>query len=395
MSKPVEKIKVAHVIARVNVGGAALHVMHLAGKLCPPEHPDFESHLYCGYVGRGEADMSYVAEGLGVPMTYIPELVREVEPRNDWTAFWKLYRAFRHEKPLVVHTNTSKAGFLGRTAARLAGVPVVLHTFHGHVFEGYFSKRKTEFFIMLERLCARLTDHIVVMSAELKRQFIEVYHLCEPERILLENVGFDLQLFAAYKRQNSTFRQTFNIPESTPLVALIGRFVPIKNHDLFLQAAALVHAQRPEVQFVLIGDGERRAEIEALVTSLNLDTVVTFTGWVRDVHAVYAALDCFVLSSKNEGLPVSMIEAMAAKVPVVSTNVGGVRDLIIDSTYGALIPPDDAEALAAGILRALDKDGLNLEQTQRHVLETYDISVVAQTHAEIYKRLLRKKGYAV
>jgi len=388
-------IKVAHVIARVNVGGAALHVMHLAGKLRPPEHPDFESHLYCGYVGRDEADMSYVAEGLGVPTTYIPEMVREVEPRNDWIAFWKLYRAFRKEKPLVVHTNTSKAGFLGRTAARLAGVPVVLHTFHGHVFEGYFSKRKTQFFIMLERICARMTDHIVVMSAELKRQFVEDYHLCEPERILLESVGFDLKPFAAFERKNSTFRKQFNIPEDVPLVSLIGRFVPIKNHDLFLQAAALVHAQRPNVHFVLIGDGERRAEIEALVDSLKLKEVVTFTGWVKDVQAVYAALDCFVLSSKNEGLPVSMIEAMSARVPVVSTNVGGVRDLIIDPTYGALTPPDDAEGLAQGIMRALDKEGLDLEHTQRHVLDTYDISVVAQTHAEIYKRLLRAKGYAV
>jgi glycosyltransferase involved in cell wall biosynthesis len=388
-------IKVAHVIARVNVGGAALHVMHLAGSLRPPEHPDFTSHLYCGYVNKGEADMSYVADALKLPMTYIPEMVREVEPRKDWIAFWKLYRAFRREKPLVVHTNTSKAGFLGRIAARLAGVPVVLHTFHGHVFEGYFSKRKAQVFITLERLCARLTDHIVVMSAELKRQFVEEYHLCEPERILLESVGFDLQPFAVYKREDSTFREQFGIPPDVPLVALIGRFVPIKNHDLFLQAAALVHAQRPDLHFVLIGDGERRTEIEALVDRLGLRDVTTFTGWVKEVQAVYAALDCFVLSSRNEGLPVSMIEAMAARVPCVSTDVGGVRDLIIDPTYGALTPPDDAPALAAGIIRALDRDGLDLDHTQRHVLETYDIAVVARAHAEIYKQLLRKKGYAV
>lgn len=409
-------VRAFQVIARLNVGGAALHVMLLAARLDAPEtpppkspysefregdfkaadsHSPFQSKIVCGVVGENEADMRYIADDLNVPIQIIPELGREISLRGDLLTLIKLVRLFRREKPLIVHTHTAKAGFVGRVAARLAGVPVVLHTFHGHVFQGYFGKRKTQVFILLERLCAWLSDGVIVLSGELKRQITEEYRICRPDKAIILEIGFDLRPFADFRRSESSFRRDYGIPEDAPLIGIVGRLVPIKNHDLFIRAAAKVQGVRPAVRFVLIGDGERRAEIEALIAQLGLTDSVTLASWIIETKPVYAALDALVLSSKNEGVPVSIIEAMAARVPVVSTDVGGVRDLIRDSTFGAVVPVDDGDAMAGAILRALDRDGFDLDAAQRHVFATYEIGEVARKHAELYTRLLTAKGYHV
>lgn len=383
-------IRVLHLIARLNVGGAALHVMLLASHLSPP---DFESRIVCGVVSPDEADMGYVAAKKGVPVTIIKELGRELSLRGDLRTLYLLWRLIRREQPDVVHTNTAKAGFVGRIAARLAGVPVVTHTFHGHVFSGYFSPRKTQFFILLERLSARLADRIIAPSAELKRQLVEQYHICPADQISVIEVGLDLEPLTKVKDQTtlSDFRAQHNIPANAPLVGVVGRLVPIKNHDLFLQAAAQVHAQRPAVHFVLVGDGERRAELTALTKSLGLAECVTFAGWATDVLPVYRALDVLVLSSRNEGMPISVIEAMAAGVPVVSTCVGGVPDLIPEPRFGALVPPDDPKAMTVAILRALDGTGYDLVGAREFVLGVYDMKRLAERTGALYRELLAKK----
>ncbi len=385
-------IRVLHIIARLNVGGAALHVMLLASHLAPP---DFESQIICGVVSPNEADMGYVAAEKGVPVTVIKELGRELSLRGDLRTLYLLWRLFRRERPDVVHTNTAKAGFVGRVAARLAGVPVVIHTFHGHVFSGYFSPRKTQFFIWLERVCARLADRIIAPSAELKRQLTEQYHICAPAHISVIEVGLDLAPLTKVKMAaEDNFRTQHAIPVDVPLVGIVGRLVPIKNHDLFLQAAARVHDQRPDVHFVLVGDGERRAELTALTELLGLTHCVTFAGWATDVLPVYRALDVLVLSSRNEGVPISVIEAMAAGVPVVTTKVGGVPDLIPEPGYGALVPPDDPDAMAAAILRALDKSGYDLEGARDYVLSIYDMKRLAERTGSLYRELLNARRSA-
>ncbi len=380
--------RVMHLIARLNVGGAALHVMLLAAHLCPPE---YESEIVCGVVGADEADMSYIAAEKGVPVTVIRELGRELSILGDLVTLYKLWRWMRREHPAVVHTNTAKAGVVGRLAARLAGVPVVVHTFHGHVFQGYFGQPKTRLFILLERLCAPLADRIIAPSAELKRQLTEDYHICAPDHIDVIEVGLDLAPLTQLTRHSGTFRASHHIPTTAPLIGIVGRLVPIKNHDLFFQAAARVHEQRPEIYFALIGDGERRAELTALVTTLGLSERVRFTGWVTDVLPVYSDLDVLVLSSRNEGVPISVIEAMAARVPIVATCVGGVPDLVPDPRYGTLVALDDPAAMAAAILRALDQTGYDLDAAQQFVTGIYNMQRLAARTSDLYQELLAAK----
>jgi glycosyltransferase involved in cell wall biosynthesis len=383
-------IKVMHIIARLNIGGAAIYVIQLTAALGAP---DYHSQLVCGVVGQSEGDMRYVAEEKHLPVSMIPSLGREISPLGDLATIYQLWKLIRRERPDIVHTHTAKAGFVGRIAARLAGVPIIVHTYHGHVFAGYFSPARTRLFLLLERFCARLSTRVITLSAALKRELSEVYRIAPPDQIEVIPLGFELDRLAALKRHEGAFRAQHHIPEAAPLIGIVGRLVPIKNHDLFLQAARIVHAQLPGAFFALVGDGERRAELVAMAGSLGLADRVRFTGWIADVPPVYSALDALVLSSNNEGLPVSLIEAMAAGVPVVSTSVGGVPDLLDGGQLGAVVPPGDAQGMAAGIVRALTDPAARAvaEKARTVTLQQYDIrQSVAQTDA-LYRRLVQAR----
>ena len=379
-------------VARLNVGGVAMHVISLADRLRAPGMPDFDSRIVCGVVGPNEADMSYIAADKAVPVTIIRELGRELTLRGDLLTTIKLWRLIRRERPDVVHTNTAKSGFVGRIAARAAGVPVVVHTFHGHVFQGYFGPRKTRVFLNLERLCARLSDRIIVPSTELKRQIAEQYRVCSAEKIDVIGVGLELDKLAALPRHTGSFRAQQTIPADAPLIGIVGRLVPIKNHDLFLHAARMVLDRQPDAYFTVIGDGERRAELTALAVSLGLSERVRFTGWITDVAPVYSALDALALCSYNEGLPISVIEAMAARVPVTATNVGGVADLLPDPKFGALVPSGDAAGLAEGLLNGL-RGQYDLEAAQSYILAHYDMEALAQQTARLYRKALTARQH--
>jgi glycosyltransferase involved in cell wall biosynthesis len=259
----------------------------------------------------------------------------------------------RRERPDIVHTHTAKAGFVGRLAAWLAGVPIIVHTFHGHVFAGYFGQRKTQLFLTLERLCARLSAAIVTLSPALKHELSNVYYVTPEHKIEIIELGFEMERFASVQHDQGDFRQLYGIPADVPLVGIVSRLVPIKNHDLFLRAAKCVTQQVPDAHFTIVGDGERRKALEAMAQALGIAERVHFTGWIKDPLPVYNALDVLVLCSRNEGLPVSLIEAMVAGVPVVSTDVGGANDLLQGGTLGAVVAPDNPDALAAAIIKAL------------------------------------------
>ncbi|MCU0463259.1 MAG: glycosyltransferase family 4 protein [Anaerolineae bacterium] len=344
-------IKILRIIARLNIGGPAIHVSLLTAKLNDSE---YQSTLVCGSIEPGEGDMSYYAAQHGVTPVVVPELSRALNPLRDLRTLWTLWRLIRREKPDVVHTHTAKAGFVGRWAAKLAGVPVIVHTFHGHVFEGYFGPRKTRLFLILEQLTSRVSDVILTLTEGLRRELADKYRVTRRERITVLPLGLDLQPFADTPRKPGTFRQVWNIPADVPLVGISGRFVPVKNHMLFLEAAALIRAQRPDAHFVMVGDGELRAEVEAQIHALGLRSAVTITGWQRDLTIAYADMDVFVISSVNEGTPVTVIEALAAGCPVVATQVGGLPDLLEGGRFGALTPSGDAGALASAVLKTLD-----------------------------------------
>lgn len=381
-------IRVMRIIARLNVGGPAIHVTLITEAM---QSPDFENTLVCGHIGEHEGDMAYLAEEYGITPIYIAALERELAPLRDVVTLFKLWQLIRRMRPDVVETHTAKAGFVGRIAAWLAGVPVRLHTFHGHVFHGYFSPAKTRLFLWLERLTAQLSDRLVTISPSLRDELVHTYHIAPAEKFAVVQLGLDLKPFADTPRKTGDFRAQFNIPSNAPLVGIVGRIVPIKNHALFLNAAQRVREDIPNAHFVIVGDGELRANVEAQVSALSLQEAVTFTGFLRDLRPVYADMDALVISSDNEGTPVSIIEALAAGVPVVSTAVGGVPDLLKQGAYGRLTPPGDAEALANAISAALRNGIDNRQAIQEEIIAQYHISRLVADLSTFYRDLLAAK----
>jgi glycosyltransferase involved in cell wall biosynthesis len=251
----------------------------------------------------------------------------------------------REYRPHIVHTHTAKAGTLGRVAARLAGVPVVVHTYHGHVFHGYFSPARTRLFLAVERWLARCTDCLLTVSDTVRQELLSL-KISVPERLRVMPLGLDLDRFLVCDSSRGQLRAELGIDPEALLVGMVARLVPIKRHEWFLQAAAEVARRHSRCQFLVVGDGERRAGLERLVHRLALNSRVHFLGWRQDLERIYADLDLVVLTSANEGSPVSLIEAMASAKPVVATRVGGVPDLVEDGITGLLVPPENPAALA-------------------------------------------------
>jgi glycosyltransferase involved in cell wall biosynthesis len=254
-------------------------------------------------------------------------------------------------RPAIVHTHTAKAGLLGRLAARAAGVPTVVHTFHGHVLRGYFSPPKQAVFRGLERLLAKAADALVAVSESVKQDLVEL-GIAPAPRIRVIPLGLEL-LPLAGELPRGALRLEAGISAEAPLVGMVGRLVPIKDVPTFLAAARLVRASRPDVRFALVGDGDERPALEALCRSLGMDGSVRFFGWRRELAPVYGDLDVVVNASRNEGTPVALIEALAAARPVVATAVGGTPDLLGRGERGRLVPPGEPQALAEAVLEAL------------------------------------------
>lgn len=388
MNEAQRPLRVMRIIARLNVGGPAIHVTLLTRQFSERGH---DSCLICGAVGADEGDMIYYAEQHGVAPVILPELGRSIHPLRDIATTYKLYRMIRAFQPDIVHTHTAKAGFTGRVAAWLARVPVIVHTFHGHVFSGYFSPAKTRLFLWLERITARMSDTIITLTDGLKRELADEYRVAPAAQFTVLPLGLDLAPFAQTGRHAGDFRAAHGIPPDVPLVGIVGRLVPVKNHALFFAAAAQIHAQRPDVHFAIIGDGETRAELEAQVAALGLRDVTTFTGWQQHLPPIYSDLDVSVISSKNEGTPVSVIESLAAGCPVVATAVGGLPDLLDAGALGRLVPPGDADALAAAILETLAHPP-QADTAQALMLERYGIARLVDDLESLYRDLLRRKG---
>ncbi len=379
--------KIVHLISRLNIGGISPYVIPITALLRTAGYP---SALIVGKLGKGEGDMSYLAERVGVQPIYVPQLGRDISPLRDLATVGQLYRLLRREQPTIVHTHTAKAGFAGRLAAKLAGVPLIFHTYHGHVFHSYFGAAKTRFYIALERFGAALSTRIIAVSPNLRREIGEVYRIAPPRKVALVVPGYDLSALRDVRRPFGDFRARFGIPAEAPLVGIVGRLVPIKHHALFLSAMAQVARAIPQARFAVVGDGELRAELEAQARALGMAEAVIFTGWQGDLAAIYGALDCLVLCSKNEGLPSAVIEALVTGVPVVATAVGGVVDMLADGR-GALVPPNDARALAEAtlnVLRDLPAAQARAQTFRQAAYDLYHIAPSAERLIAFYREFL-------
>jgi glycosyltransferase involved in cell wall biosynthesis len=343
------KVRVLRLFSRLNVGGPSIHVILLTGGLA---ERGYETRLLVGHEGEREGDLEDFARENGVGFVRVPGLGREIRLLADAGVLLRLYRAIREFAPHVVHTHTAKAGFLGRIAARLAGVPVIVHTFHGHVLRGYFGRAKTAIYRGLERWLGRSSAALIAVSEAVKRDLVEL-GVAAPGKIRVVELGLPLrELAGALPR--GVLRAVTTFPDSAIVIGIVGRLVPIKDVPNFLKAAAVVARAHEQAHFAIVGDGELRADLERLARELGIEARVHFFGWRRDMTAIYGDLDVVVNCSRNEGTPVALIEALAAARPVVATDVGGTSDVLRGGTLGRLVPAGDSAALAAAIIATLD-----------------------------------------
>lgn len=378
--------RIVRVVSQLNISGPALQAVLLTSAL---DDMDYDCILIGGTTVHDSDSMRYIADEYGIEPIIVPEFAYN-NPIGAIPAIWRLYQLLKDLKPDIVHTHNPRAGFLGRIAARLAGVPVVVHTLHEYPFRGYYNRISTVIFIYMERLGAYFSDSIITLSQGLRHALVETYGITRKSRITVLPLGFDLQSFVETKRHQGNFRAEWNIPEDVPLIGIIGRLLPVKNHRLFLDAATQINKILPDARFVIIGDGEERDSLEGYTQELALSERVIFTGWQQQMEAIYSDLDVLVNSSLNEGTPVPIIEALATGCPVVATDVGGVSDLLDAGNSGALVPSDDRDALSQAILDTLGNPP-DMTKSQETMLRRYEITRLAQDLDSLYRGLFAKK----
>ena len=387
------KRKILRIIARLNIGGPAIHAILLSEAL---NKDSYEDKLVCGRVSEHEGDMFYLARQKGVCPTVIPELQREISFKKDLKAFFKLYAMIKRERPDIVHTHTAKAGTLGRLAATLAGVPVKVHTFHGHIFDGYFSPVKAKIFLFIEKVLAVFTDRVIAVSSLMKDDIVKRLKITNEKKCVVIPLGLELEKFSDCEKLKGNFRRKLGIGEDVLLVGIVGRLVPIKNHIMFIKAAKKLidKTAHRKVKFLIVGDGELKEGLERAVNEMGLKDFVIFTGWIEDLPGVYADLDIVALTSFNEGTPLSLIEAMASAKPVVTTAVGGVKDMIKGGENGLMIGTNDAEDFSDKLSMLIENDGLRRElgvNGRRSVAEKYSKNRLVSDTKKLYEECIREK----
>ncbi|MGH2905070.1 MAG: glycosyltransferase [Solirubrobacteraceae bacterium] len=383
---------VLRVIARLNIGGPAIQAISMTRLLQPR---GYMTTLVRGSEGPDEGSMDHLAEQLGVCPLHVPSLKRDPGV-HDLRALLALVWIVARQKPQIVHTHAAKAGTLGRLAVILAPSRrqrVLVHTFHGHSLSGYFSPRTARVYLAIERFLAKRTTRLIAVSEEVRDELVAL-GVAPAERFEVIRLGFDLSPFTAGEPERSqratAVRAELGIPTDAHLVTLIARLVPIKRVDRFLRVAARL-AERENTYFLIVGDGELRSELLASAEARALADRLTLAGFRHDIPDVCFASNVIVLTSDNEGTPVSLIEALAARTPVVSTNVGGVATVVRDEQTGLLVQSDDEEGFTAAVARLLDDQplaGRLAAEGQRHALQTFDQERLADDLDGLYRRLL-------
>lgn len=387
-------MQIARVITRLNIGGPSIQVIRLTTAL---EAHGFETRLIHGRLGDGEGDMRYLLTP-GTDVVFEPALRRPLSPFNDVLAVVRVYQQFRWLRPAIVHTHMAKAGLVGRLAATAYNLTRgsaprarIVHTYHGHVLEGYFSPLMTRVFITIERALARLSDAIIAISPAIRAELLSLYKIGRADQYRVVPLGFDLREFAAIdEAARVEARRALQVPPGVPVITTVGRLTAIKQHSLFLDVFQRVAATHKDAVALVAGDGELRAELEAQAARLGIAGQVRFIGWRRDLATIYGATDVFLLTSRNEGTPVALIEAMASGVPGVSTDVGGVKDVIDTATAGRLAPFGDVAALANAVGELLANEATRRSagaEARQRVVTRFGVDRLVAEIAALYRDL--------
>jgi glycosyltransferase involved in cell wall biosynthesis len=395
--------RVLRILNRLIVGGPLLNASYLTKYM----EPDFETMLVVGEKEAHEKDAGYFTDQLGIQPVYVPEMSRSISPFKDYGAYQKIKKIIRDFKPDIVHTHAAKPGAIGRMAAAAMKVPVIVHTYHGHVFHSYFSSAKTKAFINIERYLGKKSSAIIAISEQQHKELVQDFRIAPANKFRIVPLGLDLDKFAnGHEDKRKAFRSSYNIDEDTIVITITGRMVPVKNHDLFLTGLQYVlqHSGK-KVKAFIVGDGETRVAMEAKAGSLGIgfstekDTVqdqpLVFTSWRSDIDVINAGSDIITLTSFNEGTPVSLIEAHAAGKPVVSTRVGGIEAVVEENSTGLLSDINDSGAYCRNLLEMVSneklRDGFGSAAAQK-VKEKYSYQRLVKDMKGLYWELLGNKG---
>jgi glycosyltransferase involved in cell wall biosynthesis len=386
-----ERIKVLRVIARLNVGGPALHVAYLSAGLADR---GYDTTLVAGSLARGEESMAVVAESRGVTVVPLDELHREIAPVQDVRAILRLARLIRRERPEILHTHTAKAGAVGRVAALLSGSArpaIIVHTFHGHVLRGYFNPLKTFCFRLLERWLATFTTTLIAVSPEVRDDLVRL-GVAPAQKFEVVRLGIELdERLDATDDARAETRRSLGVPNGAFLVGWIGRMTAVKQTDDVLRALDGLRKRGVDAYLCLVGDGPDRAHLERYAHELGIVRRCLFVGYQDDIGRFYEAIDALVLPSLNEGTPVSVIESLAARKPAVATRVGGIPDVIRPDIDGFLVDVGDTEALAEDLARLARDPELRAAmgaEGRARVVERYAVARLVNDIDLLYRSLL-------
>lgn len=381
--------KVLRIINRFNLGGPTYNAALLTRFLTP----EYETLLVGGSIDDSEGSSMHILEELGIEGQVIPHMKRSIHPANDYKAQKEIEQIIQDFRPDIVHTHASKAGALGRRAAYKMKVPVIVHTFHGHVFHSYFTPWKSKLYQKIERKLASKSSCIIAISELQKEELANKYHICPAEKVEVIPLGFDLSKFTEdMDSKRTAFRKKYQLEDDTVAIGIIGRLVPIKNHELFIRGiAGVLSSGSRNIKAFVVGDGELRAKLEQSVQDQGLSDHFVFTSWEKEVDKVLAGLDVVALTSNNEGTPVSIIEAKAAGKAVVSSRVGGVADIIKDNKSGLLFEPGDNDMLVNHLKKLItDKEFRQQigEEGRESTLKKYHYERLVKDMRSLYERLL-------
>ncbi len=389
--------KVLRIINRFNLGGITYNVSYLS-KYLPIE---YETLLIGGPEEAGEESSLYIPESLGLKPILVNELKRSINPFSDYFAYKKIKKIIKEFKPDIVHTHASKAGAIGRLAAASCKVPVIVHTFHGHVFKGYFSNFKTNIFKSIERYLSNKSSAIIAISEIQKKELTLEYKVCDANKTHVIKLGFDLHKFTASKTEKrKNFRENYLLQDDELALVIIGRLAPIKNHYLFIDAIEqLTKNSEKKIKAFIVGDGETKNELINYIKNKGLSyttqphakALFTFTSWIREVDVVLAGADLVCLTSKNEGTPVSLIEAQAAGKFIITTDVGGIKD-ILHPKCGLLSDANDTETYKKNLLHAVtnfEEISKTANAASEEVIKEFSYTRLCREMDELYKKLLK------
>ena len=384
-------LRVLHAITRLTLGGSSENTIASCVAL---DRAGYDCTLAASF---RESDASSLADARrrGCRLVDLPALGREVAPVADLTALAQILGLIRRERPAIVHTHTSKAGFIGRLAAAIARVPAVIHQPHGHVFYGYYGPRKTAVFTALERQAARWTDRIITLTDRGAAEHV-ARGVGRAAQYVAVPSGVPTSALRAAAPARGEARARLGLPPDAFVVVGLGRLVPIKGFDLLVRALPAVAARIPSARVLLVGDGAERAQLETIAAALGVSGRLRLTGELMDVTTPLAAADVLAVPSRNEGMGRVIVEGMALGIPVVATSVGGIPDVVTDGESGRLVEPDDVGALAAALVE------LGLDEALRRKLggaaegraEAFSLAVASAKLLAVYADLVRAKRLA-